>query len=101
MVDEPGSPGVRDRGDILRELSQLLCGRLGISARKLDPESPLEDLGVDSVELAFILTRFERDAGLVFEDAEVDVSRYTTVAEIVDLLAAKLSGAGRGAVADA
>jgi hypothetical protein len=31
----------------------------------------------------------------------VDVSRYTTVAEIVDLLAAKLSGAGRGAVADA
>jgi acyl carrier protein len=101
MVAGPGPSWLRDPDALLCELRRLLCGRLGITAEQLTPESPLESIGVDSVELAFILARFERDTGLTFEDPEADVSRYITIADITDLLADKLSDAGRGTAADA
>jgi acyl carrier protein len=91
----------RDPKEILHELRRLLCDRLGIRFEELTLETPLESVGIDSVELAFILARFERDTGLTFDDPEADVSRYRTIADIAGLLAGKLSGADRRAAADA
>lgn len=101
MAVEPGQSWLRDPPALLCELRRLLCARLGITDEQLTLESPLESVGVDSVEMAFILARFERDTGLTFEDPEVDVSRYRTIADITELLIDKLSDAGRGTVAGA
>jgi acyl carrier protein len=93
MLAEPGPRWLRDRAEILCELRRLLCGRLGFSAEQLTPETELESIGVDSVELTYILVRFERETGMAFEDPEADVSRYRTIADLADLLAGRLGGA--------
>jgi acyl carrier protein len=92
---------VHDSSDTLSALRALLCGRLGIADEELQPQSALEDLGIDSVELAFVFSYFERDTGFDFEDAEVDVARYGTVGELADLLAARISRPWDGSVNEA
>ncbi len=82
--------------DVLERLTSLLRDRLDVPPQELRPEASLEELGLDSVELAFIFSYFERDTGLAFDDAEVDVSRYGTLGGVADVLAEKLAGAGDG-----
>jgi acyl carrier protein len=84
---------VLDEDSVLVRLRSLLCERLDLDPAELQPGAALEDLGIDSVELAFIFSCFERDTGLDFEDAEIDVSRYETVGGVVDTLAAKVAAA--------
>jgi hypothetical protein len=52
---------------------------------------------MDSVELAFVFSYFERDTGLVFDDAEVDVSRYRAIGDIAEVLAGKIARGANGA----
>lgn len=78
---------------MLVRLRSLLCERLDLDPAELQPDASLEDLGIDSVELAFVFSCFERDTGLDFEDAEIDVSRYGTVGGVVRTLTAKVSAA--------
>jgi acyl carrier protein len=79
--------------DALERLTSLLSNRLGAPAEDLRREASLEELGLDSVELAFVFSYFERDTGLDLSDAEVDVSRYPTLGDVADLLAAKMAQA--------
>lgn len=80
--------------DVLGRLTALLGERLSLPPEDLHRDASLEDLGVDSVELAFVFSYFERDTGLDLSDAEVDVSRYSTLGGVADLLAAKAAQAG-------
>jgi acyl carrier protein len=89
---------MHDQHDIPERLRQLLCGRLGLAGEDLGPEATLEDIGIDSVELAFIFSYFERDTGLSFDDAEVDVSRYKAVGDIAEVLSAKIAKGANGAL---
>jgi acyl carrier protein len=86
-----------DQYDIPERLRQLLCDRLGLAGEDLGLEATLEDVGMDSVELAFVFSYFERDTGLSFDDAEVDVSRYKAIGDIAEVLAAKLAMGANGA----
>lgn len=79
-----------NRDAIFEKLQSLLCGRLKTDT-DIQPQTDLEDVGFDSVELAFVLSHFERDTGFSFDDAEVDVSRYTNIEHIVDLLASLMT----------
>jgi acyl carrier protein len=88
--------GVHDSSDMLAALRALLCGRLGIADQELQAQSTLEDLCIDSVELAFVFSYFERDTGFGFDDAEVDVARYGTVGALAELLADRVSRAAGG-----
>ena len=80
--------------DALEMLAALLGERLSLPPEDLRRDASLEELGVDSVELAFVFSYFERDTGLDLSDAEVDVSRYPTLGDVADLLAAKAARAG-------
>ena len=80
--------------DALGKLAALLEERLGVPPEDLHRDAGLEELGVDSVELAFVFSYFERDTGLDLSDAEVDVSRYPTLGDVADLLAATAAQAG-------
>jgi acyl carrier protein len=82
---------MRDRHDILERLRGLLCERLGLAGGDLVLEATLEEIGIDSVELAFVFSYFERDTGLIFDDAEIDVSRYTALGDLAEVLAAKVA----------
>lgn len=84
---------MHDHHDVLERLRRLLRDRLDLTDEELGPEATLTDLGMDSVELAFVFSYFERDTGLSFDDAEVDVMRYEAVGDIAELLAAKIAGA--------
>jgi acyl carrier protein len=90
MCSRPGT-AVLYGDDILEKLRSLLCGRLDIDKDALHPETALEDIGFDSVELAFVLSHFERNTGFSFDDAEVEVSRYRTIGDVVDLLVSGLA----------
>lgn len=83
-----------ERNDVLRDFILLLSRRLEVGEDRLLPETELADVGVDSVELAFVFSYFERDTGVRFEDAEVDASRYRTIGSLTDLLVAKIASAG-------
>lgn len=82
--------------DMLERLTALLRERIDVPAEELRRDASLEELGLDSVELAFIFSHFERDTGLNFDDAEVDVSRYGTLGSVADVLAAKVASAADG-----
>lgn len=88
---------MQDRHDIPERLRQLLCRRLGLAGEDLGLEATLKEVGMDSVELAFVFSYFERDTGLSFDDAEVDVTRYTAIGDIAEVLAAKIAGGANGA----
>jgi acyl carrier protein len=87
---------MRDQHDIPERLRRLLCGRLGLASEDLEFEATLEDIGIDSVELAFVFSYFERDTGLSFDDAEVDVSRYKAIRDIAEVLSAKIARGANG-----
>lgn len=82
--------------EALEKLAALLRDRLDVAPEELRRDASLEELGLDSVELAFVFSYFERDTGLAFDDAEVDVSRYGTLGGVADVLAEKMAGAGDG-----
>lgn len=82
--------------DALEKLTALLRDRLDVEPEELRRDASLEELGLDSVELAFVFSWFERDTGLPFDDAEVDVSRYGTLGGVADVLAEKMAGAAGG-----
>ncbi len=82
---------MREHDDIIRELGLLLSRRLEIAGDHLGPDTVLQDVGIDSVELAFVFSYFERDTGVCFDDADVDVSLYKTIGSVSDLLIARLT----------
>jgi acyl carrier protein len=75
--------------DMLEKLIALLRDRLDVAPEELNRDASLEELGLDSVELAFVFSHLERDTGLDLADAEVDISLYETLGGVADLLSAR------------
>ena len=82
------------RDDVLEQLRPLLDGRAKLPpGRELTADMTLEQIDIDSVDLAFVFAHFERHAGVSFADDEVDVGRYATVGDLADALGSKRADA--------
>jgi len=76
---EPGSGDVRDR------LRTIVAQVMGYSAQSIDDETPLTELGLDSLHAVRILAMVEREFGITLPPRTV--LRKGTVAEVAELLA--------------
>jgi acyl carrier protein len=77
--------------DLEREIIALLARRADLDAAHLGPDVRLDTLAIDSVDLAYVLATLEREHGIAFDDADVSVSAYETVASLVDVIDGKLA----------
>ncbi|WP_228972957.1 acyl carrier protein [Streptomyces sp. DH12] len=88
--------GAADRTVILDEVRTVLveqCETPHEVAGDLAEKDPMSQLGLDSITLAYVFTHFEQKHDLTFENDDIDPLRYTTVGDLVDVLAARVSEA--------
>ena len=62
-------------------LQQLLIDEFGVAAETIQPESTLEDLGLDSFAMIEIIGELEREFGITFTDER---ARFRTLAEAAE-----------------
>ena len=70
----------------------LLEKRQDLATRAVGLDDRLEDLGVDSIDLAYVLSSFERLYDADFADTDFDLTRYRTVGDLARAIEAKLGG---------
>jgi acyl carrier protein len=78
-----------DSGTVLRRIVALLAQR---GSEDVEAGDRLDDLGLDSIDLVYILTSFERSDDAEFGDADFDRDRYDTVAQLADVIATRING---------
>jgi acyl carrier protein len=81
-----------DRVDIEAKVRGIVIDALRLGARNeaLGPDTPLESLGLDSLNIMDILTGMERTFGLTFDDSDLDFSMLDTVASLTDYVQSTL-----------
>ncbi|MFF3732941.1 acyl carrier protein [Streptomyces sp. NPDC002476] len=90
------SLGSTDRTELFDEVRTILveqCETPPEVAGKLTENDPMSRLGLDSITLAYVFTHFEQKHDLTFENDDIDPLRYTTVGELLDVLATRISEA--------
>ncbi|MFF9403262.1 acyl carrier protein [Streptomyces sp. NPDC014744] len=90
------SLGSTDRTELFDEVRTILVEQCETSpevAGKLTENDPMSRLGLDSITLAYVFTYFEQKHDLTFENDDIDPLRYTTVGELLDVLAMRISEA--------
>ncbi|MEU3216730.1 acyl carrier protein [Streptomyces sp. NPDC014735] len=90
------SLGSTDRTELFDEVRTILVEQCETSpevAGKLTENDPMSRLGLDSITLAYVFTYFEQKHDLTFENDDIDPLRYTTVGELLDVLATRISEA--------
>ncbi|WP_335937746.1 acyl carrier protein [Streptomyces sp. PTD5-9] len=90
------SLGSTDRTELFDEVRTILveqCETPPEVAGKLTENDPMSRLGLDSITLAYVFTYFEQKHDLTFENDDIDPLRYTTVGELLDVLATRISEA--------
>ena len=73
----------------LERVIELLQQRESIT-EAVRPDLRLDDLGVDSIDLVYLLTTFERTHDAEFTDAEFDLERYETVNDVALAIDARI-----------
>ena len=58
----------------------------------LDPETPLDSVGVDSIDLIVVLTHFEQEYNLDFENLDVDSEQYPSLSALAIWICNQLAG---------
>lgn len=76
----------------LETVQQLIASELDIDAKGLDPQRPLEELGVDSLSVIEVMFKLEDRFDLKMPDERVPIRTVQDIADLVDRLIA-----GRGA----
>ncbi|MBQ0983214.1 acyl carrier protein [Streptomyces sp. F63] len=74
---------------ILDRVIELLEQRDSVT-ETVTPEIGLADLGVDSIDLVYLLTSFERTDDAEFEDTDFDLGRYGTVSDLAGTIATRI-----------
>jgi acyl carrier protein len=75
----------------LDQVLELLRKRRTGEGAEVGPEDHLADLGLDSIDLAYVLSTFERTHDADFADEDFDLECYGTVRSLAEVIDAKLS----------
>lgn len=75
----------------LERVIELLQQRDSVT-ETVSPELRLDDLGVDSIDLVYLLTAFERTDDAEFTDADFELGQYETVNDVALAIDARLHG---------
>lgn len=86
--------GPQERGRLVESyLREQVAGKLGLAPSRLDVESPLNDLGVDSLIAVELRSQIERDTGIVVP--VVQLLDGPSVAVLAGRLGERLADAGQ------
>ncbi|WP_167538531.1 acyl carrier protein [Streptomyces albofaciens] len=99
-LNSENSTASADRNAIFDEVRKVLveqCETPEDVAANLTDKDSMEHLGLDSITLAYVFTHFEQKHDLTFENDDIDPMRYSTVGELLDVLAGRISEAAAGA----
>ena len=72
----------------LQVIQQLLAGELAMDPSRLEPASPLEELGIDSLTLIECMFKLEDKFGISVANGEFKVNTLQDIADLVDKLVA-------------
>jgi acyl carrier protein len=70
----------------LDQLLELLRQRRTYEDEAIGPDDRLDDLGLDSIDLAYLLAAFERAHNADLSDDYFDLQRYGTVRDLAEAL---------------
>jgi acyl carrier protein len=76
----------------VEQLITLLEKRRDSGVDSVTAEDRLDVLGIDSIDLAYLLSNFERTHDADFSDADFEVDRYATVADLAQAIQSRLDG---------
>ena len=79
-------PATFARTPTLRALEQLLSDELSLDVVGLDPESTLDELGIDSLALIECMFKIEDRFGISVANGETNVRSLSDIAALVDRL---------------
>jgi acyl carrier protein len=71
-----------DRQETAQKISAIVAEKLSIDKNSIKPESTLQDLGADSLDMVEIIMQIEEDFGIQINDEEAE--KLNTMAEVVD-----------------
>jgi acyl carrier protein len=78
----------------LQTVQKLIATELELDAATLDPNLPLQDLGIDSLTVMECLFKIEDEFKISVEGSNLAVSTLQDIADLVDqLVSAKTAGA--------
>ncbi|MGX1955482.1 acyl carrier protein [Streptomyces sp. CB02115] len=75
----------------LDRVVELLQQRDSVTVQ-VTPDARLDDLGVDSIDLVYLLTTFERTDDADFEDTDFDLGQYETVRDLAATVRTRADG---------
>ncbi|SCG59280.1 acyl carrier protein [Micromonospora halophytica] len=81
-----------DGDSTLNQLVSLLLQRQGNPADSIGADDRLLDLGVDSIDMAYLMSHFERRYDADFADEDFELTRYVTVADLAKAIDARIHG---------
>lgn len=81
-----------DTGNTLDRVVELLRQRGDGELATVRDTDRLTDLGLDSIDLMYVLSSFERSHDADFEDTDFDLGRYRTVADLAALVERRVHG---------
>jgi acyl carrier protein len=80
--------------DTLRAVQELIAAEAEVKLEDLDPERPLEELGIDSLTVIEVMFKIEDAFGIKMPEERVPIRTVRDIADLVDRLVAQQS-AGR------
>ncbi len=69
------------------QIKKIIVDQLGVDADAVTPETTIENLGVDSLDLVETIMTVEDEFGVTFDDS--DVEGLKTVGDIADYIESK------------
>ncbi|MBB5827103.1 acyl carrier protein [Micromonospora harpali] len=81
-----------DADSTLDQLVALLLRRQGNPVDSIGPDDRLLDLAVDSIDMAYLMSHFERQHDADFADEDFELSRYVTVGDLAKAIDARING---------
>lgn len=73
--------------DTFAKVADIIAGKLGIDKKTIKPESTLQDLGADSLDLVEIIMKMEEQFGIEISDE--DAEHMNNVGQVVDYIKKK------------
>ncbi|CQR59637.1 acyl carrier protein [Streptomyces leeuwenhoekii] len=89
------TPQQADRDRILQLITSVLSERPHLPD-SLDENTTLDDIGMDSLDLIVVLSRFEEQWGVPYSEEETDWTVFNTLGHLADTLALRARTAGGG-----
>lgn len=78
--------------DTLETIRQLIAAEADVKLEDLEPDRPLEELGVDSLTVLEVMFQIEDTFGVKMPDERVPIRTVKDIADLVDRLVGQQSG---------